>query len=182
MEDIIEDLKKIYMNTTDSYNPKIHQTINDKYTLVDKSMLTLYLFIKIIEDRKEKNQEITDVISNYLLKQVIYEEVGNLAFEISNKSKVETYHSILDKLILEKFQYKNRITKKLKYNYTGIGFNKYSELLIFLENIADFAIFQKIILRGNQKAISFLDNTKSKLITQLKTLEPNDYFYKRKKR
>jgi len=180
MEDIIQDLKKIYMHTTDSYNPKIYQTINDKYTLVDKSMIALYLFIKIIEDRNERNQEITDIISNYLLKQVIYEEMGNLAFEISDKSKVEIYHSILDKLILEKFQYKNRIMKKLKYNYIGIGLNKYSELLIFLEDIADFAIFQKMILRGNQEAIPFLNNTKSKLITQLKTLETNEYFYKEK--
>ncbi len=106
MNDIIEDLIKIYLSSIDSYNSKIYQTVNDKYTIIDKSMIAIYLFIKIIEDRNEKNEDITDVISNYLLKQIIYGETGNLAFEISDKSKEEMYHNILNKLILEKFQYK----------------------------------------------------------------------------
>lgn len=181
MNDIIEDLFKIYLSSVDSYNSKIYQTINDKYTIIDKCMITTYLFIKIIEDRNEKNQEITDVLSNYLLKQIIYGETGNLAFEISDKSKVQIYHEILDKLILEKFQYKNRIMKKLKYKYKNIELNKYNELLIFLEKIAEFAIFQKMILRGNQEIISPFDDTKSKIINQLKMLDCNDYFYEEKK-
>lgn len=83
MNDIIEDLFKIYISCIDSYNSKIHQTINNKYTIIDKSMIAIYLFIKIIEDRNEQNQVITDTISNYLLKQIIYGETGSLAFEIS---------------------------------------------------------------------------------------------------
>lgn len=181
MNDIIEDLFKIYLSSVDSYNSKIYQTLNDKYTIIDKCMITIYLFIKIIEDRKEKNQEITDVISNYLLKQIIYGETGNLAFEISDKSKVHIYHEILDKLILEKFQYKNRIMKSLKYKYKNIELNKYNELLLFLENIAEFAIFQKMFLRGNHEIISILDDTKNKINNQLKTLNYNDYFYEEKK-
>ncbi len=181
MNDIIEDLFKIYLSSIDSYNSKIYQTINDKYTIIDKSMLAIYLFIKIIEDRNEKNQEITDVLSSYLLKQIIYGETGNLAFEISDESKIQIYHEILDKLILEKFEYKNRIMKKLKYNYKNIESNKYNELLIFLENIAEFAIFKKMILRGNQEVISLFDDIKSKIINKSKTLNDNDYFYKEKK-
>lgn len=181
MNDIVEDLFKIYLASIDSYNSKIYQTINDKYTIIDKSMLAIYLFIKIIEDRNEKNQEVTEVFSNYLLKQIIYGETGNLAFEISDKSKVKLYHEILDKLILEKFEYKNRIMQKLKYNYKNVKLNKYNELLIFLENIAELVIFQKMILRGNQEVIPLFEDIKNKIINQLKILDYNDYFYKEKR-
>ena len=181
MNDIIEDLLKIYLSIIDSYNSKIYQTINDKYTIIDKSMITIYLFIKIIEDRNEKNQEITDVLSNYLLKQIIYGETGNLAFKISDKSKAQTYQEILDKLILEKFEYKNRIMRKLKYNYKDSELNRYNEFLVFLENIAEFSIFQKMMQRGNQEVVSLLNDTKNKITDQLKVIKYNDYFYKEKK-
>lgn len=181
MDDIIEDLFKIYLSSIDSYNPKIYQTINSKYTIIDKSMITIYLFIKIIEDRKEKNQEITDALSNYLLKQIIYGEMGNISFEVSDKSKLQDYQEILDKLILEKFEYKNRLMKELKYNYKNSRLNRYSELLTFLEVIAEFAIFQKILLRGNQEIISLFNETKNKIMSQIKTINYNDYFYNEKK-
>lgn len=180
MNDIIEDLFKIYMSCIDSYNSKIHQTINNKYTIIDKSMIAIYLFIKIIEDRKESNEEVTEVLSNYLLKQVIYSETGNLAFEISDKSKIDVYNEILDKLIIEKFEYKNRIMKKLKYSYKNIKLNKYSELLMFLEDIAEFVIIEKITLNEDKEDI-FLNKIKNKIINQLKALKINDYFYKEKK-
>lgn len=180
MNDIIEDLLKIYLSSIDSYNSKIYQTLNDKYTIIDKSMLTVYLFVKIIENKNEKNQEVTDVLANYLLKQVIYGETGNLAFEISDKTKVSIYNEILNKLILEKFEYKNRIMKKLKYNYKNIDLNQYSELLIFLEDIAEFAILQKMILRGSQEAVPIFNNIKNKIVNKLNVLDNNDYFYKEK--
>ena len=179
MDDIIEDLFKIYLANIDSYNSKIHQTINDKYTIIDKAMIVTYLFVKIIEDRNEKNQEVTEVLSNYLLKQSIYSETGNLEFEIADKSKIKLYHDILNKLILEKFEYKNRLMKKLKYNYKDIELNKYSELLVFLEDIAEFTIFQKMILRGNQECVSIFEITKNKIINQV--IESDDYIYKEKK-
>ena len=120
MNDIIEDLIKIYLSCIDSYNSIIHQTINDKYTIIDKSMLTIYQYIKIMEDRKEKNQESTEVLTNYILKHVIYSETGNIVFEIADKSKIELYNEILDNIVIENFEYKNRILKKIKYNYTKI--------------------------------------------------------------
>ena len=113
MNDIIEDLLKIYISCIDSYNSKIYQTINDKYTIIDKSMLAIYQYIKILEDRNEKNQEAINVLSNYILKQIIYSETGNIVFEIVDKSKVDLYNEILDGLVIEKFEYKNRIMKKL---------------------------------------------------------------------
>ena len=36
MNDIIEDLFKIYLSSIDSYNAKIYQVVNDKYTIIDK--------------------------------------------------------------------------------------------------------------------------------------------------
>jgi len=182
INDIIEDLLKIYLTGIDAYNSKIYQTVNDKYTIIDKSMLTVYLFVKIIEERNEKNKEITDCLANYLIKQYIYGETGNLSFEILDKTKAETYNKILDELITEKFKYKNRLMKKLKYEYTGIVLNEYSELLIFLENIADFAIFQKMILRGNSEVQKNINDTKNKIINQLDKLNINELFYNEKKK
>ena len=181
MNDIVEDLFKIYMSSIDSYNSKIYQTINDKYTIIDKSMLAVYLYVKIMEDRNEQNQEVTDVLTNYLLKQMIYEETGNLAFEISDKSKIILYHEILDKLILEKFKYKNRIMQKLKYNYKTVELNKYNELLIFLEDVAEFTIFQKMISRGNKEVIPLFNELMNKIINQYKDLDCCDYFYEEKR-
>ena len=182
MNEIIEDLFKIYLSSLDSYNSKIYQTKNDKYTIIDKAMLAVYLFVKIIEDRNEKNQEVTAVLRNYILKQIIYSEAGNLAFEISNKSKAELYHEILEKLIIEKFNYKNRIMKKLKYSYTMLELNKYNELLMFLENVSEYAIFRKMNLKGNKEITSLLEHTKEKIIAEVEVLNNNDYFYNEKKR
>lgn len=181
MNDIIEDLLKIYLSGVDSYNSKIYQTVNDKYTIIDKSMVATYLFVKIIEDRNERNNQVVEVLSNYLLRQIIYSETGNLAFEIADKSKFQLYHEILDRLVLEKFEFKNRIMKELKYSYKEIEINKYSELLVFLENVAEFVIFQKMILRGNYECYSIFESIKNKIVMQMEVLDYEDYFYKEKK-
>lgn len=168
------------MSSIDSYNSKIYRIFNEKYTVIDKSMLAVYLFIKIIEDRNEKNEQVTDVLSNYLLRQIIYSETGNISFKVDDKLKSDIYHEILDKLILEKFEYKNRLMIKLKYKYKNIGLNKYNELLMFLEHIAEFAIFYKMILRGNTEIETLYNSKKNEIINQLKTLDTNEYFYKEK--
>ena len=48
MEDLVEDLLKIYLSAMDSNNAKIFQNVNDKYTIIDKSMISAYLYIKNI--------------------------------------------------------------------------------------------------------------------------------------
>ena len=92
MNDIVEDLFNIYLSCIDSYNSFINQTINDKYTLIDRTTLTAYLYIKILEERKEKNKLSSDVLKNYLLRQTIYSETGNIVFEIPDKTKVDLYN------------------------------------------------------------------------------------------
>ena len=167
MNEVLDDLLKIYLSTIDSYNSKIYQTVNDKYTIIDKSMITVYLFIKIIEDRKEQNDEVAGLIANYLLKQNIYGETGSLSFEISDKSKRELYNELLEKLILEKYDYKNRVLKQLNYNYKILQKNKYTELLTFLEDIAEFSIFNKMIERGNNEGNAMLLKIKERIISKI---------------
>ena len=72
--------------------------------------------------------------------------------------------------------------KKLKYNYKKIKNNKYINLLIFLEDVAEFSIFQKLVLRGNQEAKIFLEKIKNKIITQTFNMNTNDYFYQEKQK
>ena len=177
--DIIEDLLKIYIACIDSYNAKIYQTINDKYTIIDRTMLTVYQYIKIIEDRKEKNEESLNVLKNYLIKQTIYSETGNIVFEIEDKSKVGLYNEILDDLVVEKFNYKNRLMKKLQFNYTKIVSDEYTELLFFLELISQFSIFKKLSINGNEEAKYKLEIIKNKIINY--SINEKDYFYNEKK-
>lgn len=179
MNNIIEDLIKVYISSIDSYNSKIHQTINDKYTIIDKSMIAVYLLIKIVEERNENNETLTNTIYNYLLRQIIYGETGSLAFEIP-ESDFKLYQNILDELIIEKFKYKNRIMQKLKYDYKCIEVNKYNKLLTFLEDIAEYAIFQKMYIRGNKEVNSHLETIKNKIINQFEHTPSNDYFYEEK--
>lgn len=180
MKDIIEDLFKIYMACVDGYNSKFHQVVNDKYTVIDKSMITVYLFLMIMEDRDENNSEITDTLVNYLLKPVIFSETGNLAIEITDSSKAEMYYKILNKLILEKFEYKNRIIKYLKYMYKDNTFNQYNELLDFLENIAEICMLKKLSARGNTEVYPYIEQRKNELNNILKDLNENDNFYDEK--
>ena len=72
--------------------------------------------------------------------------------------------------------------QKLEYNYKNIELNKYNGLLIFLENIAELEIFQKMIFRGNKECIELFNDIKNKIIDQFKILNCNDYFYEEKQK
>lgn len=179
MEEIIlDDLFKIYLSSIDSYNSKILQTINEKYTIIDKSMLAVYLYVKILEDRNEKDQIAIDTLTNYLLKQIIYSETGNLALEITDKSQLDFYHKVVDELIIEKFEFKNRILAKLKYNYQILDNNPYKELLLFCEKVSELAILEKMVRRGNSEAQSYLIEQTQKVL-EIK-IEESDLFYQEK--
>ena len=72
--------------------------------------------------------------------------------------------------------------KKLKYNYTKIKLKEYKNLIVFLEDIAEFSIFQKLVLRGNQEAEIVLEKIKNKITQQYDNLNTNDYFYPEKQK
>lgn len=175
---VLEDLLKVYLSCLDSYNSKILQNINEKYTIIDKAMFAVYLYVKILEDRKEENSSSKEVLANYLLKQIIYGETGNLDLEISNKSNLELYKRVIDELILEKFEYKNRILKELKFNYKKVQKNIYTDLLDFCEEIATFSILDKLVKRGNIEAKIYLDKKIEDL--KIEKVDKKDTFYKEK--
>ena len=114
-------------------------------------MLAVYLYVKILEDRNEKARLAIDTLMNYLLKQIIYGETGNLALEITDQSQLEFYNEVIDKLIIEKFEFKNRILAKLKYQYQVMENNPYKELLLFCEKVAEIAILEKMTKRGKDR-------------------------------
>lgn len=169
MTDIIEDLIKIYISSIDSYNSKILQLINEKYTIIDKAMLASYIYIKILEELNINEEASTEALKNYLLKQIIYGETGNLSLEITDKSKENLYNNVIEKLIIEKFEYKNRILKILKYNYKTIN-NEYSKLLSFCENIAEYCILQKLAETKNSETNNYLIEMKNKFNYLLNTI------------
>ena len=180
MEEIIEDLFSIYISCINSYEARFHQVLNNRYTLVDKGMLTAYLYIKIIEDNKMKNNDATNSLLNYLLKQNIYSETGNISLEVPN-DKLKLYNEILENLILEKFNYKNRIMKKLKYEYKILEYNQYSELLSFLENIAEYAILEKMLSENKIQAKYLFENKRNTIINLTSFFDKTDIFYDVKK-
>lgn len=174
MVEFVEDLFKIYNSAIDSYNAKILQTINEKYTIIDKAMLATYLYIKMLDELEIEDNLANEVLINYLLKQIIYGETGNLSLEITDKSKAESYKKVIDNLVIEKFAYKNRILKHLKYQYKVLSNNKYIELLDFCEEIAQYCIMEKLAIRGNKEAEIYLKSLKVKFLdkmTQLKNEE-----------
>ena len=64
MKEIIEDLFKIYNSLIDSNNVIIYQTINQKYTSIDKSMLTAYLYIQGLVQMQINDNEANEKIIN----------------------------------------------------------------------------------------------------------------------
>ncbi|MCI8276469.1 MAG: HD domain-containing protein [Clostridia bacterium] len=168
MEEILEDLFKIYNSSIDSYNAKLAQRVNEKYTLIDRAMIASYLYIKILSNLNIEEAVSKDILINYLFKQVIYGETGNLGLEIANDSRKELYNKVLNNLILDKFEYKNRILKKLKYKYESIDNIEYVSLLEFCELVAETYIFDKLVRRGNVEALEIYNNEKIKLKNEFK--------------
>lgn len=162
MRDLVDDLLKIYISSIDSNNAKILQNVNDKYTIIDKAMIASYLYIKILMVLNGENKISEDVLINYLIRQNIYGETGNLALEISDTSKKNLYNEVLNHLIVDQFEYKNRILKKLKYNYKIIENNEYFNLLEFCENIAEYYILDKLLKRGNNEVTEYINRLETK--------------------
>ena len=180
MKEFVEDLFKIYNAAIDSYNAKICQNVNEKYTIIDRSMISVYLYIKILNNLKIDDIEAKEILINYLLKQVIYGETGNLALEISEESNKELYGKVIEELIIDKFEYKNRILKKLKYNYKKNYNKKYLQLLEFCETVAELYIYDKLIRRGNNEAKEIFNNIKLKLNNLKNTFNKNNNIEKEK--
>lgn len=172
MKEIVEDLFKIYISAIDSYNSKIMQTINEKYTIIDKSMFATYIYIKILENAQIDKHADQGNLRNYLLKQIIYGETGNLALEISNQKVKKSYDEVSSNLIKEKFEYKNKIISKLKYYYEDSSLKEYKELLEFCEQIAEYSILDRIIKTGNTYVQKEFEDRKKSIIKVKEQIQP----------
>lgn len=164
MKEIIEDLFKIYNSLIDSNNVIIYQTINQKYTSIDKSMLTAYLHIQGLVQMQINDNEAKEKIINYLVKQSITSETGNLNLAIIEDGKQEEYKKILNNLIREKFKYRNRILKKLKVDYKILEPKlDYDNLILFFEDLADLFIMIDLYSNGNKSAYDEIQRIITKL-------------------
>ncbi len=173
IKEIIGDLFKIYNSAIDAYNSLIFQTINDKYTIIDKSLVAVYLYVKILDGLNVKDDEANKVLKNYLLKQVIYSETGNLSLDVSSDT-AKYMQDVLDQLIEDKFAFKNKILTRLKYSYQKISANEYTELMNFCELVSEYCILDKLRNRGNKETLPFIERTKIKLKEVLKEILSND--------
>lgn len=162
MESFITDFLKIYNNLIDSNNAKIREVVNDKYTIIDRSMLAVYLYVRLLINTKENSEERKKALKNYLLKQSIYGETGNLSLDITNPEIQKSFKEVTDNLIIEKFNYLNRILTNLRYNYEPLSIED-EELFKILETIAEYILMEKLLLRGNKEAQGILVELKEKL-------------------
>ncbi len=160
--EIVADLFKIYNSAIDAYNALILQTINSKYTIIDKSLVVVYLYIKILDNLKVKDEEADKVLRNYLLKQIIYSETGNLALDV-NPDTAKYMHDVIEKLVMEKFEAKNKLLKHLKFSYYEMPHNVYTDLISFCEYLAEYAILLKLKNTGNKETAKHITKLKNKL-------------------
>ena len=180
MEDIIGDLTNIYLACIDSYTPRWRQTIDDKYKVMDKCLLAVYLYVLIIENREINNASSTQTLVNYLTRQAIYSEVGNLQYETKDTEKMHIFNETMEKVVMDRFQYLNNRLKTLKFPYKTIVENDYTKLIQFLEDISDYSIMKKIIHRGNKEAVNIYSDKCKHIKNLLNTISRNDMFYKEK--
>lgn len=163
MESFITDFLKVYNNLVDAYNAKILETINDKYRIIDRAMIASYLYIKMLDKLNLRSPKTDASLINYLMKQVIYGETGNLSLDITDTVAKKSFKEVSDKLIAEKFSYLNRILTNLKYNYQQNPIET-EELFTILERIAEYFLMQKLALHGNREAKNYCETLKDKLL------------------
>ena len=180
MKEIVEDLFKIYNSLIDSNNAVIYPTINDKYTTIDKAMITAYLYIQSLMRMQVEDVEAKEKIINYLMKQSIAGETGNLSLNIMEDGKQEEYNKTVNALVREKFKYRNRLLKKLKFNYRILE-NKidYDNLILFFEDLADLFIILDLYSNGSKNAYSEIQRIIAKLDSKWTSADnfENDVFY-----
>lgn len=173
MNNIIIDFTKIYGSLIDAYNSKIKQTINNKYTLIDRAILAIYLYIKILDNLKLRDKKTDKNLIHYILKQVIYSETGNLSLDITDEECVKAFKEVSDNLIKEKFSYLNRVLESLKYNYEPLD-TYFDEIFRDLEIISEYVMMEKLFLLGNIEARNYVFELKEKLKKIRENTEGND--------
>lgn len=155
-EMLIRDMYKIYLYCIDSNNVKKFQTINNKYTTTDKAMLSIYIFLQLIEKENINKEEAKKYIGNVLIKNLVNCSTGNFEVDIRDNSHIKIYNEVKNVVSEEKIQYLNRTLEKLKINMEEIINEQIEELFSVCEKLAEIFILLQIYLTGNEFAYDFI--------------------------
>ncbi len=151
-QEIIEDMYKIYLYCIDSNNVKKFQTINNKYTTTDMTMIAAYIFLELAKREKISKKEITQVIGNAFVKNLINYSTGNFEVDIKDNTQIKIYDKVKENVCIEKIKYLNRILRKLKIKIEEIKNPKVTEIFIYSQQITEIFILIQVYLNGNEFA------------------------------
>ena len=151
---IIEDMYKIYLFGIDSNYVRRNQPINNKYTTIDETMLSVYIYLKILEKSKFQNDNKYKVIANALIKQLVNSQTGNMGVDVENKEELDLYNRVKKDIINEKIAYMNRNLKVLKINLED---TEEDNIFKFSEELAALFILINIYLSGNELSYNYIE-------------------------
>lgn len=151
-QEIIEDMYKIYLYCIDANNVKKFQNINNKYTTTDITMIATYIFLQLIKRQEIDKREITKVIGNAFIKNLINYSTGNFEVDINDDTQIEIYDKVKENVCIEKVKYLNRILKKLKISIEKIENPEVIETFQYSRQMAELFILIQIYLTGNEFA------------------------------
>ncbi len=133
---LINDMYKIYLYCIDSNNVKKFQTINNKYTTIDTTMLACYIFFQLVQDKNLNLNDAKIIIGNALIKKLVNASTGNFDVEIENIDYKKIYNDVKNIVLNEKILELNKNLDTLKIKLIKIE-NK--ELLYLFDSCEDLA-------------------------------------------
>lgn len=155
-KDITEDLFKIYLSIIDVNKIKVFQNINDKYTVIDKTMITSYIYLKCLNDFDRSYENGISVLINNLLKPIIFSETGNICIDLDEYNDSKLFETVINNLMEEKLEYKNRLLKYIKIefenDYNDKIYEEYKNLWNECEIVSEIFILLELYLTGNEYA------------------------------
>lgn len=166
---LISDMYKIYLYCIDSNNVKKFQTINNKYTTIDITMLASYIFFQLVQDQNLNADEAKKIIGNALIKKLVNYSTGNLDVEIENVDHKKIYNKVKDIVLNEKMLDLNKNLDLLKIKLVEIGDVELLRLFDTSEELAELFILLDLYLTGNELAYDFIINK----IDKFKLENPN---------
>ena len=162
MKEIIDDLFSVYTDLIDGNNAKIYPVINNKYTHVDKTMLTAYLYINSLIDMQISDDFAKDKIINYINRCTVSSNF--VGVEMLDENRREQFDRLFHSEAKRKIKSKNRLLKKIEISYHTLDSNyDYDNLILFFEDLADLFILLDLYSSGNKEAFSKIQQLIGKL-------------------
>ncbi|MBP3707834.1 MAG: HD domain-containing protein [Clostridia bacterium] len=155
---LISDMYKIYLYCIDSNNVKKFQTINNKYTTIDTTMLACYIFFQLVQDKNLNLNDAKIIIGNALIKKLVNYSTGNLEVEIENVAHKKIYNEVKNIVFKEKMLDLNKNLDILKIDIVEIENAELLRLFYTCEELAEIFILLDLYLTGNELAYDFIIN------------------------